>query len=118
MSLFTTEIKRIGSEVDAFKEQNMMVTFYENVPEDLATYCHIISPVAFEEEIAVGDTLIIDEVPYKITFVGEVVKTNLISLGHITINFNGESDGLAGTLGVENKLMPTLSVGSKISLTK
>lgn len=64
-------------------------------------------------------TLLIDQKPFKITAVGNVVNQNLSMLGHITIKFDGSiAPELPGTLYVEEKEMTPITVGLIVEINK
>lgn len=115
MSVFTTTVLSIGSEAELFKKKKMVILFGKDAPDVLADYCYNIEIHPVKEEIKVNQTLIIGEQKYRITAVGSVVLTNLDTLGHITIKFDGSTvPELAGTLYVEDKAVPKISVGTTI----
>lgn len=117
MTIYTTTVNNIGSEAELFKEEQMIVLFGENAPAELADYCYNIQVNPVEGNIEVGKQVYFDDVAFEITAVGNVVEKNLADLGHITIRFNGDSNAeLGGTLYVEEKDMPNINVGTKISI--
>lgn len=117
MSVFTTQIKAIGPEAQTLKESQMMILFGEDAPAMLAEFCYTIEVNALNGDIKVGQNIIFDDVPYFITAVGDVVVQNLTSLGHITIKFDGAREAeLPGTLYVEGKSLPDVTVNSKIEI--
>ncbi|MGX7107421.1 PTS glucitol/sorbitol transporter subunit IIA [Hutsoniella sourekii] len=117
MSIYQTKVINIGDEAELFKGEKMMILFGENAPEDLAEYCYNINVNDINGSIEPGLTLQIGQDSYQITAVGDVVEKNLRDLGHITIRFNGSTDAeLGGTLYVEDKELPSLSVGTEITI--
>lgn len=116
--MFNTRIQQIGPEAELFIAQDMMILFGEMVPEELKDYTYIIQVKAFEEEIVSGMILSIDNVEYEITAVGDVVNKNLKEFGHITLKFDGSTQAeLPGTLYLEHKAIPQVTVGSQISIS-
>lgn len=117
MKLYETEIIDIGSEAEMFKADGMMILFGEEAPEDLASYSYIINVKPVEGAIVPGMSLVFDEETYEITAVGNLVDKNLSDLGHITLRFNSQTEAeLPGTLYLEEKELPNVSVGTKISI--
>lgn len=115
MSVFETKVINIGSEAPMFLEEKMIVLFGENAPDDLADYTYNIELNPVNEPIRPGMDLIIDNDTFKITAVGDVVNKNLADLGHITLKFDGsETPELAGTLYLEEKEAPNMSIDSTI----
>lgn len=119
MTIFETTVNGYGENAAAFKEENMVVLFGNNAPADLADFCYIIDINPINGDIEEGNVLVLDNTEYIITAVGNVVKTNLKNLGHITLNFNGDTDAeVAGTLYVEKKEIVDLKKGSLVKIIK
>jgi len=119
MAIYSTVITEIGQNAKEFLEEDMMVLFGDDAPEALRAYCFLIEQNVLKDEIKLGYELVIDDEKYEITAVGDVVNKNLKDLGHITINFNGETEAdLAGTLYVENKRVNDIKVGSTIKISE
>lgn len=117
MTIFNTTITNIGAEAEMFQAEKMIILFGENAPESLADYCYNIQLNKASEEITTEMTLTIADTAYSITAVGSVVTKNLNELGHITIKFDGSTEAeLPGTLYVEAKEMPEITVGSTITI--
>lgn len=116
-TLFSTKIQSIGEEAHLFQEEKMIVLFGKEAPVALAEYCYVIESSPVTAEITKDQIVVIDNQPYPITSVGEVVMKNLSQLGHITIKFDGAPvASLPGTLHVVDQPIPELVVGSKISI--
>lgn len=58
----------------------------------------------------------IDGASFEIIAVGHLAEHNLIQLGHLTVNFSGESDVLPGAIAVEAKPCPMLEIGTVIQI--
>ncbi|GAA2912873.1 PTS glucitol/sorbitol transporter subunit IIA [Enterococcus pseudoavium] len=115
--IFETQVTNIGPEAEMFQEEKMLIFFGNDAPATLADYCYNIQLAASTGEITKGMTFTFDDQAYKITAVGDVVKKNLDDLGHITLRFDGSATAeLPGTLYVEAKAMPTITVGTKIAI--
>lgn len=118
-AIFQTEIIELGEQVDAFFEEGMFVLFGENVPDTLKDFCHFIDQKKVEGTIKKGDKLVVDQKEYLITAVGDIAQSNLETLGHLTVVFSGAKEaGLPGSICVEAKPMPKLTIGSKISIVE
>lgn len=100
---YKTQINKIGPSIEDFLGEKMLILFGENAPAELAEYCLLIDVNNVEEDITSGDTLQLGENEYKVTAVGDAVKKNLSSLGHITLKFDGSTaPELPGTLYLED----------------
>ena len=97
----------------------MAILFGQNAPDALKDSCYIIEVKDVETEIKAGMTLKIGNMEYKITAVGYEVQTNLQNLGHIAINFTGDKEAtLPGSMYVEAKEYPRITVGTEIEIIK
>lgn len=115
--IYENEIKGMGDMVEAFIGEGMFILFGDNAPDTLKDFCYTIQVKNAEGTIAIGQTLEIDGVSYKIVGVGDVVQKNLEALGHITVSFSGDAaNGLPGSLVVEKAEVPSLKVGSIIRI--
>jgi glucitol/sorbitol PTS system EIIA component len=114
---FDTQINNIGPSVTDFLGEKMLILFGENAPSELAEYCLLINVKNVEGDIEVGDTLLLGDHEYKITAVGDAVKKNLSSLGHITLKFDGSgSPELPGTLYLEDTEIQEVKTGDQIRI--
>lgn len=117
MTLYKTKVINIGNEAEMFREEGMIILFGENAPESLSDYCYNIKVEPVAGEIKAGMELSIGSEKYSVTAVGSVVRKNLSELGHITIKFDGSQEAdLPGTLYVENKALPEITIGEEISI--
>lgn len=118
MTLYKTKVINIGNEAEMFREEGMIILFGENAPESLSDYCYNIKVEPVSGEIEAGMELSIGSEKYSVTAVGSVVRKNLSELGHITIKFDGSKEAdLPGTLYVEDKALPEITIGEEISIS-
>lgn len=114
---FDTQINNIGPSVTDFLGEKMLILFGENAPAELAEYCLLINVKNVEGDIEVGDKLLLGNHEYKITAVGDAVKKNLSSLGHITLKFDGSKNPeLPGTLYLEDIDIHEVKLGDQIRI--
>ena len=114
--IYDSKIKSIGSKANEFKKNNMIILFGEIVPDELKLYCYIIEIAKVLKKIKINDLLLVGNIEYIIIGVGNKVNRNLQEIGHITIDFNGNMIGQAGTLYVEKKDFLNVNVGSSIQI--
>ncbi|HEM6083741.1 TPA: PTS glucitol/sorbitol transporter subunit IIA [Streptococcus suis] len=117
-TIFNTTVTAIGPEAEGMIEvANMLILFGEGAPADLAEFCFTINNKDLSGAIQIGGTVLIDELAFPITFVGEVVEKNLKNLGHITISCDGSTEGsLPGTLHVSANHLPKLTLGTSVKI--
>lgn len=117
--IYENQVKALGSCVDEFKDADLFILFGDNAPEELRDYCYSVSVNPINGTIAAGQTLRIDDHAYKITAVGEEAPVTLAGLGHCTINFSGQTAvDLPGTIYVEHKPKPEISIGTVIQIVE
>lgn len=115
--MYKTKIVEIGSIVEDFAEEFLVVLFGPAAMAELRDIC-VIHESAEEpkEAIKKGGRLTIGDQEYHILEVGEEANPNFESLGHISIYFrDGENNEiLPGAILVEPKIFPKLNVGDEI----
>ncbi len=119
-TIYETKVKELGSLVESFLEENMMILFKDNAPDELRDYCVLHDGNVLTEKVTAGDVFCIGEKEYEIVFVGDQVQKNLQDLGHITIRFNGNEEGesLEGSLYVEKKSVALPAIGDEIKIIR
>lgn len=117
---YSTKVQALGPMVKDFINEKMMIIFNENAPAELRDFCVLHRGNQLDDTVKVGDTLHLGDHAYKVVFVGSQVQKNLKDLGHITIRFNGNSEGesLEGSLYVEDKPAVIPQPGEEIYLTR
>lgn len=89
---FYCEITSWGSEAMFFlddPEANFIIIFNNNAPPELAEFSVLHTTANYNEDPAVGDTMIICDKVFTITAVGEEALHTLKELGHCTLSFKG-----------------------------
>lgn len=115
--VYKNMIKSIGSAVESIEGEEMFILFGDNAPDMLKDFCYCVDIEPVSKTIEVGQILTVDNQEFKITAVGNIAEKNLASLGHVTVVFDGSSEAsLPGSIYVEKKSVPTLKVGTEISI--
>lgn len=118
-TVYQTQINQLGPSVSEFLGEKMFILFGANAPSELADYCLLIDVNEINGEIEKGDTLVLGTQQYTITAVGDVVKQNLGSLGHITLKFDGSKTAeLPGTLHLEESNIEVPAAGTTLQIVK
>ncbi|MBS7007788.1 PTS glucitol/sorbitol transporter subunit IIA [Anaerostipes sp.] len=115
MILYETTVIDMGTEVKAFAEKGMLVTFADKALVTLKDYCYYIEKNSIHGDIKSAGKLTIDGTEYAVTEVGDMVEDNLGTLGHVTILFQ-EGSSLPGSICVEKAETPVLKKGSRIQI--
>ena len=116
--IFEAKVIQVGPEAqNMIQDDNMLILFGEEAPEDLAEYCFKIDNKDLLGSIQKGGKLVVDSEEYLITAVGNVVEKNLTGLGHITISFDASEEGsLPGTLHVAAEKEVVIAQGTTIQI--
>ncbi len=115
--IYENKVKALGSCVDEFQDAGFFILFGDSAPEELRDYCYSIDVNPIDGTIAPGQILRVGGSEYRITAVGEEAPVTLAGLGHCTINFSGQTEvEMLGTIYVESKPMPDVSVGAVIQI--
>lgn len=114
--IFETKVVAVGPEAQGMiKGANMLILFGAGAPIDWAEFCFTIDNKNLTGSIHPGGKVVVDNQEYPITAVGNVVETNLSNLGHITISFDGSTEGsLPGTLHIDAPNKVTVKEGTVI----
>lgn len=118
-TIYSTRIDKVGEKATDFLEAGMFITFKDDAPQELKDYCFVHQENNLVEDIKENDILCIDNENYIVEFVGEAVNKNLNDLGHITFNFQGETETrAAGTLYLEKKEIVPIAVGTILKIIR
>lgn len=119
-TIYETKVKELGSLVEAFLSEKMLILFKVNAPEELRDYCVLHEGNNLNAQITAGDIFCIGGEGYEIAYVGDQVQKNLQDLGHITIRFNGnvDSESLEGSLYVADKPVVLPKIGDKVKIIR
>lgn len=114
--IYQTRVMNSGKMVAVLLVERMIILFKDNAPEELADYCILHNENQLSDIIQEQDVLVIGDTEYKIRYVGEEVQRNLQNLGHITLRFDGSTEGLGGSLYLEDKAVPQIHIGDRIAI--
>ena len=118
---YSTKIVGVGGDVAKFLNVvKMMVMFDDSmVLPELREFSVLHSGNKLEGDIKAGDILNVAGEEFEIIKVGEDVPSNIRTLGHIIIKFDGGAgELLAGSIHVEDKPIPKIRVGDEISISE
>ena len=118
---YSTKIVGIGGDVAKFLNVvKMMVMFDDSmVLPELREFSVLHSGNRLDGEIKPGDILKVAGEEFEVIKVGEDVHSNIRTLGHIIIKFDGGTgELLAGSVHVEDKPIPQIRVGDELSFSE
>jgi PTS system glucitol/sorbitol-specific IIA component len=118
-AVYATTVTKVGSQVQAFLDHGILIFFADHAPEEL----HDIS-VLHRVEVAddgpqPGDTIHLGDVSLEVLAVGEVVRDNLLNLGHLDLKADGRTAAkLPGDVCVAVGALPLLAPGDAFRITR
>lgn len=118
---YKTKIVGVGGDVPKFLNVvKMMVLFDDSmVLPELREFSVLHSGNQLDGVIKPGDILKVADSEFKIIKVGGEVHSNIKTLGHIIIKFDGGAGELMeGSVHVEDKPIPQIRIGDEISVSE
>lgn len=117
--IYQTVFSKIGKFAPEALEENMLITFKQDVPEELEDYCFVHCHGELLSEVCVGDLLKINENVFEITAVGEVANFNLKELGHVTFRFDSAKQAeYPGTIHLKGLIPMQINVNDVLAIIK
>lgn len=109
---YRTKITEIGALVEELMEQNILIVFNDNAPDQLKEIAVLHTIEEFSKDVTIGDVIIFGEKDYVVTAVGEEANHTLRTSGHCTFSFNGsDTVSLPGHIEVTGNSIPAINVG-------
>lgn len=114
--MYKTKIVEIGSIVEDFEEECLLVLFGPEIPQELKDICVIHESAEVPKNvIKAGGHLKIGDQVYIITEVGSEANQNFEELGHVSIYFrDGKNEVLPGAIVVQPQVFPKLKIDELI----
>lgn len=111
MVVLETTIEKIGNSVPEITQNNMIILFGGEAPEDLKDYCVVLQSHDLAQDISTDMVVCFGDQSFPITAVGEQVSYGLDSMGHCTIRFDSATiPDLPGCLHVERAELPAIQL--------
>lgn len=120
-NFYETKVVGVGGDVQKFIDVVKMVVLFDDsmVLPELREFSLLHSGNRLNGVIKPGDILTISGEDFKIVKVGGDVHSNIRTLGHIIIKFDGgEGDLMEGSIHVEDKTIPKIQIGDTIAISE
>lgn len=118
---YETKVVGVGGDVQKFIDVVKMIVLFDDsmVLPELREFSLLHSGNKLDGVIKPGDVLSISGEDFKIIKVGGDVHSNIRTLGHIIIKFDGgEGDLMEGSIHVEDKPIPKIQIGDTIAISE
>ena len=109
MSIYSSNIVKLGEQSELFLAEGIVVFFGDNAPEELqdVAVVHELKPV--NGDIVVGTTIV--------TSIGEVANENFKNLGHLVLKLDSAQEAaLPGDVSCSYSKIPDIVVGDTINI--
>lgn len=116
---YETKIVGVGGDVPKFLSAVKMLVLFDDsmVLPELRNFSVLHSGNKLDGVIKPGDILKVADSEFKILKVGGEVHSNIRTLGHVIIKFDGGTgDLMEGSIHVEDKPIPNIQIGDSISI--
>lgn len=106
MQNYHSKIVEIGKEAYEIMQNDMIILFFSNAPQELKDYCIIHEASDSIKSLKAGDRLVLSAHHYTIVNIGSTALDSLEDLGHVTLKFNMKEDDqiLPGSIHLKEKL--------------
>ena len=110
--LYDSTVTAVGEQVGAFLGHGLLIFFADESPAELHDMSVRHRATVAEDGPQPGDTIVIGDHRVEVLAVGEVVRDNLLNLGHLDLKANGLTEAkLPGDVNVAKQDLPLLSAG-------
>jgi glucitol/sorbitol PTS system EIIA component len=118
-AVYATTVTAVGNQVQAFLEHGILIFFGDHAPAELHDMSVLHRVEVADDGPRPGDTAHLGEVSLEILAVGNVVRDNLLNLGHLDFKADGRTEPkLPGDVCVAVGSLPLLSPGDAFTITR
>ena len=112
---YATTVTAVGEQVAEFVDQGILIWFAEGAPEELHFFTVLHRPTVTTGGVRPGDLVRIDDRAFRVTAVGDVANDNMVSLGHMDLKANGDTEPpLPGDICLEKLPLPEPRPGTTL----
>ena len=106
--MYKSTITAMGHMAMDFLDQNMLILFNDNAPEELAEIAVLHRAAPLEGTIEEGDIVTLGPDQFVIRAVGDQVNHTFSTMGHCTLMFNGQKEAsLPGAIELSGRFNTT-----------
>ncbi|MFZ7120390.1 MAG: PTS glucitol/sorbitol transporter subunit IIA [Eubacteriaceae bacterium] len=114
---YQVTIRKIGEIALDFLSEDMLIIFNENAPAELAEISVLHTIGELNEDVKVGDMVVICNETYVVTAIGDEANHTLKTMGHCSLKFDGlNMPQLPGTIHLKGKINPNIIIGGNITI--
>jgi PTS system glucitol/sorbitol-specific IIA component len=117
--VYDSTVTQVGSQVEAFLGHGMLIFFKAGAPEELHDMSVLHEVTLSEDGPRPGDTITLGDTTLEVLAVGDVVRDNLLNLGHMDLKADGLTTAkLPGDVCVPKGALPLIASGDRVSISR
>jgi PTS system glucitol/sorbitol-specific IIA component len=118
-TVYDTTVTAVGSQVPAFLEHGILIFFSDEAPAELHDISVLHHVDVADDGPRPGDVVHLGEETLEVLAVGDVVRDNLLNLGHLDLKADGLSEAkLPGDVCVRKGPIPLLATVDAFRITR
>lgn len=118
-AVYASTVTQVGDQVQAFLGHGILIFFGDNAPVELHDLSVLHRVELADDGPRPGDTIHLGETSLEILAVGDVVRDNLLNLGHLDLKADGRTEAkLPGDVCVATGPIPLLAPGDAFRITR
>ncbi len=117
--VYDSVVTQVGSMVEAFLEHHLLIFFKAGSPPELHDMSVLHEATTADDGPHPGDFIHLGDTALEVLAVGDVVRDNLINLGHLDLKADGRTEPkLPGDVCVRVGDIPLLAAGDVFRITR
>jgi PTS system glucitol/sorbitol-specific IIA component len=118
-TVYESTVTAVGSQVSAFLEHGILIFFGETSPAELHDISVLHRALVADDGPRPGDTVHLGAASLEVLAVGDVVRDNLLNLGHLDLKADGLTEAkLPGDVCVPKGEIALLAIGDSFRITR
>ena len=118
-TVYDTTVTAVGPQVPAFLEHGILIFFSDEAPPELHDISVLHHVGVADDGPHPGDVIHLGDETLEVLAVGDVVRDNLLNLGHMDIKADGLTEAkLPGDVCVRKGPIPLLAAGDSFRITR
>lgn len=118
-TVYDTTVTAVGSQVPAFLEHGILIFFGDQAPAELHDISVLHRVDVADDGPRPGDVVHLGSETLEVLAVGDVVRDNLLNLGHLDLKADGLTEAkLPGDVCVRKGPIPLLATGDAFRITR
>lgn len=118
-TVYESTVTAVGSQVTAFLEHGILIFFGDEAPAELHDISVLHRATVSEDGPRPGDTVHLGAATLEVLAVGDVVRDNLLNLGHLDLKADGLTEAkLPGDVCVPKGEIALLATGDSFRITR